>query len=544
MTKTLGLLALLFANVAWGLVPLEGLLKGEVREDLQFDPMSLVFQIPADAPEAPKQLFQRYLAYFEESQRLKNSCEYVGTASYATPEAEARAKRSVVATLQYLGLDLTTKHIGSYARTLQMSEADYKKMGEALIKSSCSPNLSVYGINLLKQNLLAAYNTSTAKLPALPGQPFTSQLLAEKASSLAAKEQEFHHTTQLFRAFCAWGGDSENYRLLPPLLKSPAVMSWLYRHLEGQDLSWSAKEKKFALSELAATNQVICEDYLCRRVPQAQFRQRFPLTVGSSGLKQDLQRLWCHHFRFKDLSAAEGQHPLVREWIKKFDPEHEHQLAAQMVALVTGVADLLVTTKSYADLAEDLRSGIDERWNRWAKDSLAQFSKDMLYEESLEIKIKPRRNPAQIRDELFAVDMAVTMGELDRIIEVDDKLTLQLDLKLSRNMLRWMRVQWSVLNELADPAKRDAFIDEVAQRLKPQIDAKKKYFPNPLIGEGLEQLLAQELMEQVLLYQGKLFDTYEDEMLTVPVRLRYGMFALSYMRYKALIKQKFKTLDL
>lgn len=544
MTKTLGLAALLFANVAWGLVPLEGLLKGEVREDLQFDPMSLVFQIPVDAPEAPKQLFQRYLAYFEESQRLKNSCEYVGTASYATPEAEARARRSVVATLQYLGLDLTTKHIGSYARTLQMSEDDYKKMSEALIKSSCSPNLSVYGINLLKQNLLAAYNTSTAKLPALPGQPFTSQLLAEKTSSLGAKEQEFHHTTQLFRAFCAWGGDSENYRLLPPLLKSPAVMSWLYRHLEGQDLSWSEKEKKFTLSELAETNQVICEDYLCRRVPQAQFRQRFPLTVGSTGLKQDLQRLWCHHFRFKDLSATEAQHPLVREWIKKIDPEHEHQLAAQLVALVTGVADLLVTTKSYADLAEDLRSGIDERWNRWAKDSLAQFSKDMLYEESLELKIKPRRNTAQIRDELFAVDMSVTMGELDRIIEVDDKLTLQMDLKLSRNMLRWMRVQWTVLNELADPAKRDAFIDEVAQRLKPQVDAKKKYFPNPLIGEGLEQLLAQELMEQVLLYQGKLFDTYEDEMLTVPVRLRYGMFALSYMRYKALIKQKFKTLDL
>jgi hypothetical protein len=135
------------------------------------------------------------------------------------------------------------------------------------------------------------------------------------------------------------------------------------------------------------------------------------------------------------------------------------------------------------------------------------------------------------------------LGELDRVLD-DDKLGLTINLKLSRSWLRWLRVQWSVLNKRPDPEAREAFIDEVAMRLKPQVDIKQKYFPTPLFGEGLEQILAGELIEQVLLYQGTLFDSYDDKMIQVPVRLHYGMFALSYMRYKAVIKGKYKTLDI
>ena len=547
-TKTISYLlaisALWSVENSFALVPLEGLLKGDVKEDIQFDPMSLVFEIPQSSAEGQRLLHKRYLAYLEDAQRLKNSCDHVATASYAVPSQETLARRSVVATFQYIGLDLTVKAIGHYARTLQMEDAEYQKMTENLVKSSCSPNLSVYGIKLIKQNLVAAYQSSTIPLPQLPGQPFNAKRLSEKVSSITAKENEFHHTTQLFRAFCSWGGDTNNYRLLPPLLKNPAVMSWLYRHLENQSLSWDEKSNEVKLVDGVGAVQVSCQDYLCRQVPNHEFNKKFPRTVGSTGLKQDLQRLWCHHFRYQDLSGTKDQHPLVREWIKKIDPEHERQMASQLVSLVTNVSDLLVTNKTYVELKEDLRAGIDERWDQWAQKSLAVFSKDMLYEESLEIKVRPRRDPALIKDRLFAIEMSVTLGELDRVIENDDKLGLTMNLKLSRSWLRWLRVQWSVLNKRPDPEAREAFIDEIAMRLKPQVDGKQKYFPTPLFGEGLEQILAGELIEQVLLYQGPLFDSYEDKMLEVPVRLQYGMFALSYMRYKAVIKGKHKTLDL
>jgi hypothetical protein len=536
--------ALVAADYCFALVPLEGLLKGEVKEDIQFDPMALVFAPPNSSPEGQRMLHKRYLAHLEDSQRLKNSCDYIATASYVNPSQEVLARRSVVSTFQYIGLDLTVKSIGHYARTLQMDLSDYQKMTENLIKSSCSPNLSVYGIKLIKQNLFAAYQSSTFPLPALPGQPFNANRLSEKTSSITAKEFEFHQTTQLFRALCSWGGDTSNYRLLPPLLRNPAIMSWLFRHLENQVLVWEEKTSEVKLKEGIGAVQVTCQDYLCRQVSNQEFIKRFPRTVGSTGLKEDLQRLWCHHFRYQDLSATKDQHPMVREWIKKIDPEHERQMSSQLISLFTGIADLLVTNKSYGELKDDLRAGIEERWDQWAKNSLTIFSKDILYEESLEIKVRPRRDPALIKDRLFAIDMSVTLGELDRVIESDDKLGLTINLKLSRSWLRWLRVQWSVLNKRPDPEAREAFIDEVAMRLKPQVDKKQKYFPTPLFGEGLEQILAGELIEQVLLYQGKLFDSYDDKMIQVPVRLHYGMFALSYMRYKAVIKGKHKTLDL
>ena len=549
MSKVIRFLILLcllsWIGTAWALVPLEGLLQGEVSQDLQYDPMNLVFQVPIDTPDGARSLHKRYMAHFYEAQELKQSCDYLGAASYASPADETRARRSVAATLQYVGLDLTVKAIGQYARTIQMNDEEYKKFSEQLVTSSCSPNVSVYGLKLIRQNLMAAFNrpVSTA-IPALPGMPFAAQSLTNKTNSLATKEQEFHHTAMLFRAFCSWGGETENYRLMPPLLASPLVMATVLRHLDNKSLVWNSEKREAVLKEGEGAVQVNCQDLLCRRVDNTTFKKNFPRLVGSSGIAQDLKRLWCHHFRFQDFHTGEKQHPQVRAWLKKIDPEHERMMTGQMVALLTGVPDILLAVKDYKELNEDLRASVDERWDQWAKTALTGFSRDLLYEESLEIKVRPRRDPILLRDQLFAVDMTVTMGELDRLLQNGDKLRLDTSFKLSRNWLRWVRTQWTVVNQKADPEAREDFIDQVAASLKPQVESKQKFFPTPLFGQGLEQVLALELIEQLLRYQGGLFDTFEEKMVDVPVRFHYGMFALSYMRYKAQIKARHKTLDL
>jgi len=542
-TVLLGLCLLLGATPALALVPLEGLLKGEVGEDTQSDPLSFVFQEPASSAPWQRVQHKRYQRLLEDAQRLESSCRVVGEARYGSPQAEVIARRSVVATLQYLGIDYTVKALGRYARELQMPQDEYTKLAENLVKSSCSPNLSVYGVKLVQQNLKAAWQSSEFPLPSLPGWPYSAEALVTKVNSVDAKEREFHHTIELFRAFCSWGGDTQNYRLLVPVLKHPVLMSWLYRHLQNQSWRWDEKQEALTLVEGSGAVQVNCQDYLCRRSTGGEFRERFPLTVGSTGLGTDLERLYCHHFKRQELSPK-GLPPSVAGWVRALNPENEHWLTGQFQALVTGVADLTVALGKWPELKDDLRAGIDERWGRWAQQLIQRFSRDLLFEESLEIKVRPRRDPTLIRDRLFGVELAVTMGELDRIIQDDDKLSMKLHLKLSRNWLRWVRSSYTDAARTSSPEKREAFVAEVAARLRPLVEEKQKYFPTPLIKTGLEDILAAELIEQLLLYQGPLFDELTDKMLEVPVQLRYGMFALGYIRYKALLKSRATTLDL
>ncbi len=534
LSKTLGLWALLLAYPAWALVPLEGLLMGRVEGDLQQDPLSRVFrphEASHGAPDAAQ--WRLYRAELEEAQALKASCTEVGEATFLDTHSQEGARRSVVATLQYVGLDAVVKALGSYARTLQVSPEEFNRLADNLVAGSCSPNLSVYGVKLVRQNLQAAYEGAPVPLPTMPSVPFAPEALRTKTDSRAAKENEFHHTAKLFRALCSWGGDVSNYRLLPPLLASPQVMAVVFRHLEGQQLVFRAASGAVEREQSGASVQVLCQDLICRRVPNETFQRGFPRYLGSSGLPQDLRRHWCGHFRYQDYLTGEGQHPQVRAWLKQQNPEDERKDVAQMLALFTGVPDLVIAQAKYAGLAQDLRLPMQERWDRWAQQGLGVFSRDLLYEEPLEVRVRPRRDPLVLRQELFGFDLDVTLGELDQVFGGNDKISAQLRLKLPRNWLRWVREEWL---RTGDRESQERFTAEVAQRLRPMLDAKRALFPGPMLRGGVEHLLARELVEQLYSYQGPYFDQFKEEMLEVPVRFHYGVFALSYVRHKTVLE--------
>ncbi len=538
---------LMASGPSWALIPLEGLLKGQVETDLQFDPLSNVFQSNPETDDGAKQLHKSYMIHTLDSLSLKQSCDYIGKANYATLSDEVRAHRSVVATLQYLGLDATVKSIGSLSRQTQMERESFVKMVDNLIIGSCSPNISVYGPKLLKANFINSYDNFTDQiiLPTFPLGSMASTPLVIKSQSLEVRERELHHGLVLFRSLCSWGGDTENYRLLAPLLKNPLIMSWVFRHLEGKTINWNklTNEARVMEDELSSV-QVLCPDLICRRVDNAEFKKNFPKIVGSSGTGLDLKRLWCQHLRDQTINTSDTQHPLIREWGKKINPEDENLMAAQLLSLFTGLSDMVVMAKNFNELTQDIRSPIDERWSKWASTNLKNFSRDTLYEEPMEIKIRPLREQIDVDQRKFRVDFAVTMGELDKIFKNSDKVSQTIQLKLSQNWLRWLRRQWFQVSAQASPELRDEFITQTAQFIKIQIDQKKKYFPTPLFGDGIEELIALELISQVERQEGGIFSKMDEKMLTIPVRFHYGLFALSYMRYKAQIKARSHTLDL
>lgn len=541
--KMVGLvLAALSAVDVMALVPVEGLLHGEANLDHQEDPLQSVFQLPQDGQDVDRLRHRLYMANLQASEDLKNSCDHLSKTDYASAQSQTIARRSIVANLQYIGLDRAVKAIGAYASTLQMPADEFATLSTNLVNGSCSTNISVYGIKLLKSALKNAFEKEK-ELPTLPGMPYAPLALKEKTDSRAAKEAEFHYTLKVFRSLCSWGGDVNDYRLLPPFLKSPLVMSWVIRFMEGKEFSYSELTRSVEAFTLPTSSRVACQELICRAVNPATFQSRFPLSLGSTGLKQDLQRQWCHHFRYLDYSNK-VDNAMVKSWIKYQSPEAERKEVGQLWALVTGIPELSIPLKRYDELQTDLRVSIDERWGVWSKKSLSRFSRGLLYEEPLEISINPRQDVRALRRDLFAFDLSVTMGELDRLLSEKDKLSLSMSFSLHRSWLRWVRLRWTELNQQPDPAVRDAFVEKVAEHLKIQVEAKRRYFPTPLFGEGLEYLLAQEIISQLSLYDGPFFDTMADKVVEVPLRMRYGMFALSYVRYRALLKAKEKTIDL
>jgi hypothetical protein len=200
---------------------------------------------------------------------------------------------------------------------------------------------------------------------------------------------------------------------------------------------------------------------------------------------------------------------------------------------MTGVPDAIFGVENYQDLANIARSSIDVRWSKWSSDILKSFSRDMLFEESLRIKAEPRRDTAAIRTEGFMLDFSVTLGEMDRIVDETDKLALSFDLKLSKNYIRQIRSKWVELSNNIDEEGRTKFRDQISKYLDLQLKEKEKYFRQKMWNEEFSRLIVEELVEQFLAYKGPMFDSYQDEMIKVPVRFSYGIFAISYLRYRA-----------
>lgn len=542
LIKTVGRAAILCALVtklAWGLVPLEGLVLGQVDRELQPDPLTTIFSSSLTGADVDLAQHRTYRSFIQEAQELQQSCSFIGRASYANPQSETVARRTMVATLQYVGLDATVKAIGTYARTLQMSETEYTQLADNLVKGSCSPNLSVYGLRLIKQNLLAAYKTEGIYfLPRFPGAPMSSPELSISSNSVETRELEFHHTVKNFRALCSWGGDVTNYRLLPPLISSPQVMSAVMRYMEGVGLEYDARGRSVKLVERNHL-RVSCDGPICRPVPANVFQRQFPRMVGSSGLKQDLQRQWCEHFRFQNYVSGDQQSAQVRDWIKQQDLADERKDVAMMVSLLTSTSDLVLMAKSYPEVGDSLKRTIEQRWNDWAATSIKRFSRDLFFEEALEIELlAPDRAKLAARGETFGLDLAITMGELDRVIRLNDKIAVDFGLKVSRNWLRWVRSQALQSGLKEDPtAESEALVSSVSATLRALMQKGYGYFPYFQANQNLEELLAQELIRQLSFYEGRYFDDVNERMVQLPVRFHYGLFALSYVRYKALQKK-------
>lgn len=524
-------LSLIFPS--WAVVSVEGIIKGQGDIKLQTDPLSQIFKDLYDKSNVREnKKLTIYRSTYQSGQELDMSCSEFLPSKYSTNWQETQAIRSVVAGLQYLGLDRTIKAIGAYARLLNVSREDFSRLKLNLITNYCSKNLTVMSLKSIDKTLDHYYEVpDEGIIPQIKDSPFATSIVKINSEKNSTRSKEFDHVVKSFRAFCSWGGEVDDLRMLGPYLSNSFIMALYFKNMLGKENVFSDKGLSLNTIQGNSSLQVSCVDLICRNSTREKFKQTFPLSVGSSGLETDLKKIYCHHF--KKSGHKKESISQIKDWIKKEELEDPIWETSHFLSLLTGVPDFFNGVGHYAELEKVLKSSIDQRWDSWASSVISQLSSKLLFEEALKIKIHTRADIFKLASDGFGIDASISVGEMDRIVDHQQNLSLRFELKISKNYLRSLRSKSAYFQNNVDLEGMNNFKQEVGDYLAIQFKEKEKLFLQTKWNKDFIDLVTNELIAQVRTYEGPLFENFQDEVLRIPVQFSYGLFALSYLNYRA-----------
>jgi hypothetical protein len=522
---------ILFISVSvQALVPVEGIILGEAQEEYQSDPLRSVFRDIYDTSKSVENKKMKfYFSFYNDGIELENSCSYFKPAKYAWPWDEKQARRSMAGTLQYIGLDTTIKAIGAYAKKFKLEEDQFHILKKNLVKNYCSQNITVFSLKTIERSLEYYYkNPSQEIIPSILSSPYATNKLKETSEQEMARSKEFDFVIKSFKSFCSWGGEVEDYRLLTPYLSNSFIMSEVIKNMSGLKREINEKTLEVLSLKSDTTVQVVCEDLICRKRSEDVFKEKFPLSLGSTGRQEDLIKNYCHHFKL--LVPPKETIEQVREWIKKTDPEDPILETSFFISLITGVPDFFNGVGSYQEVIPIVKSSIQEGWDHWATGILTGFSQDFLYEESMKIRRRERKSE---KVKKFSLIFDITMGEMDRVFKDNDKLSVNFEIKLSKNYLLKLKSKWIQLQNEVDTQGQEEFKKKVSSDLGVILKDKEKLFSQKIWSDEFYHLVAEELIDQSVSYEGPLFQSYKEKMISIPIKFTYGLFALSFLKYRA-----------
>jgi len=543
------ILFLTCGHVCYALVPIESLILGDISSqynELQSDPLLYLFHVEKNEENEENEnrknraQLENYLGFAQEGKNLDNFCKGRPQIQYRSPWSKEQVLNSTVATLQYIGLDLTVRAIGKYAKFLEFTPDEFSALTDKLVGNYCSPNVTVISLRELKRNLKMKFLTGDYEVPTVKGNSLFPQKLGSISKIDEAIEQELLQSIKLFRAFCSWGGDYHDLRLLTPLVKHPVVMSFIARQMGGQKLLWKEEDRTIRLVPDFTTPKILCENLVCRKKTTEYFKRSFPLSLGSESVGKDIAQLFCQDFR--DADYAKIQNPQVKKWIDKQTFDDENLLIAQFIALATGIPDFFVRSKKFSDAQEFLRFSIDKSFDDWAQGQTNNFSKDLYYEEGLSIEKVDRSLYFRETRPEFKVVLDVNMGEVDKTNQILGKVSMTFNLELSKNLLAGVRERWINVDPRKEKEERELIISFLRKHTSELIEKERQKFIIPPWKGDIEGLIIRELMEQLASYYGQFFSERDRTLVTIPIVFNYGPFALRYIANDFLVaKQKEKA---
>jgi hypothetical protein len=536
-----------YHHLAHALIPLENVALGDFSQEYDeelFDPLDYYLNKNANTSSDlykytnSKETLALYRGFYQEGENLANVCKMTPKIIYPTYWTKIQAKRSVISTLQYIGLDITSRAIPQFAKYFQFSNEEYTNLVEDLVGNYCSDNITVIGKKQLKKYLHAKFNNkNNFKLPSYGNNELVPDELKSINSEIQINKQEFLMTTYLFKAFCSWGNDTENYRLLAPILKHKGVMAFVHRKMNNKSLKWNYRDNSLSLVKKESKIHIVCHNLICRKAQFDIYKEKFPRALGGSEIQDDLDRLYCKDFKNPKPAKVENSKK-IKKLNNQLTFDEKSLMVAQFISLITGVPDLLVRSISFNDAKQYLRVAMDKAWGNWSKNQLAKLQKDIFYEEPLNITVTNQKQYKSPLNKNFTINLDINLGEFDKALFNIGKLKTIYKLKITKNFLGDMQEK-AIVHDPRNKEEKKKIIKRIVQEITPQIQECKSYFDNPPWEEGLENLIAHELFRQLYNYKGRTFENKSIKPVEIPITFHYGLFAMKYIRYKDDIKNRY-----
>ncbi len=527
-------LSLLSSSFVFALRPIEGIIFGNVEDIRQIDPLrgSLTPEyITGKETDENISLIDNYIGTFKQGTNLHYRCEKDLKLNYLTKWDFSSASRSIVSTLQYMGIDLTVKAIAYYAKKLEYTKDQYDNLTYNLINNMCSQNVSVYSIDLIRDNFSEQWKRNTFGELDLSQNPYFDDYIKKVHNRVSVVEREFDYTIRNFRAFCSWNGDTTDYRMLVPYLKSPYIMSYIFNHLDRKKIQIDTKTREVILKPNKNSIQVGCEDLVCRKRNEFEFNRVFPRMIGSTSLRDDLETIYCDHYANLRYKRDKANSKIIK-WLDEQIYEEPKIEALNFLALLTKTPDTVVLADSYDEIEKFIYNNIKFRWDNWADKKVNKLSTEHLYEESLKIELVEQAGSKQVKNYGLNVLFDVGLSELDQVLVDVDKIDAKFNLSFIEKELAYYKERSRYFYNNSKYEKRQELLNQLVKNIRHQVRKREKYFKIPIWNEQMYGIIGQEVMKQLDLYRSRKFRQDSNQIIKIPVKFRFGVFALQYIAKK------------
>ncbi len=473
-----------------------------------------------------------YRVLVSDGERLKNYCFYKPEVVYNKYWDRVQAKRVLLTTLQFAGMRVSMKAIAAYSKELNFTSEQYQTVVEKLVGGYCSKNISLISNDELKKYFSGLYGETENKfvLPSIEGNP----LFPEALNGLDIREnilnREFLYTVKLFRAFCSWGNDVENLRLLVPLVKNPIIMAWLIRMINNQSVVWDEKSEIAVAKEQDSDFHVTCRQLICRKSSDHVFKETLPRPIGESSIQDDFDRVYCNDFQDAEFTYV-NQSETIKKWIDEQSFDEHYLMSSQLVALISKVPDFIIWSKDFVSAKTALKAGMDSYIDRWVKSQSDRFSSDIFYEEPLAIErvadvyyLEPYANSLKIVYD-------VNLGEFDQNTNMLGKIKLNFNISVEHNFLVEFRAKWAEV-AAEDSEKKEYYLAQFIKHIEGSVDKTRDKFKLPIWNKGLVKIIGNALIDHLMESKSSYFTIRKKGFDNLDIELRYGTFALKYLHYK------------
>jgi len=541
------ILNLLFIRAAFSLVPLESIILGDLSENYEkgvSDPINYIFgqSDNLDQKDWSRNELELYRAFFDEGENLANFCEFTKGIEFPNRWQKDEVIRSFMANLQYIGLDITTQALVAYGKYFEFSEEEWNNLSDHVIGNYCSKNISIISLKQLRKNFEVKFKQGVEyKLPSVDGNRYFTSKLKTINSLDKMRELELLHTVKLFRAFCSWGGNVSQPRLMTPILKNAAIMSFVIRKAIGKKIIYNSTDGSTRFGKEESPVNVICNNLICRKKSSSYFFKNMARSIGFRSTENDFQRIYCGEF--KELEIYGGQsNKQIKAWIEGQTFDDFNFLAGQFTALITGVPDFLLRLDHFDKGKNLFKMSLDSSWDKWANFQNIKYKRDILFEESLKVEKVNRKHYFNPKKSKFMVYFDVNLGEFDRINQLVGKIKVHFDLNISKSFLSWIRGEWIDRDPLNK--KKIKYIKNVFKKhIENNVILAKNEFRIPIWKGDLGALIVSELLEQISLYSGRFFDQERSGNVKIPIYIALAPFALKYIHRESKILINSKKLD-